>query len=89
MRREYPSRKTSSVEGGVGLPVTALPVDVTVGTGLILEEDEAIKAGLVGPFPISDEGDSRIWVSNGGGYSKSERWGVWRWGHLWGQEGRK
>ena len=64
MRREYPSRKTSSAEGGVGLPVTALPVDVTVGTGPILEEDEAIKAGLVGPFPISDEGDSRISVSN-------------------------
>ena len=35
---------------GVGLPVTALPVDVTAGTGPILGEEEAIKAGLVGPF---------------------------------------
>ena len=38
----------------------ALPVDVTVGMGPIFGEDEAIKAGLVGPFPTPDEGESRI-----------------------------
>ena len=52
--------ETSSVERGVGLPVTALPIYVSVGTGPILGEDEAIKAGLVGPFPTLDEGESRI-----------------------------
>ena len=45
---------------GVGLPVTGLPVDVTDGMGPILGEDEAIKAGLVGPFSTPDEGESRI-----------------------------
>ena len=40
--------ETFSAEGGLGLPVAALPVDVTVGTGSILGEDEAIKVCLVG-----------------------------------------
>ena len=52
--------ETSSVERGVGLPVTALPIYVSVGTGPILGEDEAIKAGLVGPFPTTERGESRI-----------------------------
>ena len=52
--------ETSSAEGGVGLSVTALPVDVTVGTGPILGEYEAIRAGLFGRFPTPDEGEIRI-----------------------------
>ena len=64
---------TSSAEGGVGLPVTTLSADVTVGTGPILEKMKPSKQAWSDPFlpRMKEKVGSESAVVDGS--SKSER----------------